>query len=210
MGEIAPTYFDQPNARKRIAAVIPECKIICTLRDPVARVYSQYKTWHRSGLVSGAFDFHKQHRRLGANGSYATNVSAWQKCFGADKVLVLLYDDLVSDRQAYLDCLCEFIDIPSIDIQNTRWRQEKTAEALELPRNLTLARVGGRLRTYLTRHHSLRLARHFESGKPLWRFLFAGGPRYPRLYSEMEARLRERFIPEIEELEDLLGRDLSG
>jgi hypothetical protein len=54
------------------------------------------------------------------------------------------------------------------------------------------------------------LAHHFESGKPLWRFLFAGGPRYPRLDPETEASLRQRFIPEIERLERLLGRELTA
>jgi hypothetical protein len=210
MGEIAPTYFDQSVARERIAEVIPDCKIVCTLRDPVARAYSHYKTWHRAGLISGPFDFQKQYRRLGANGSYADNVSAWRKYFGAENVLILLYDDLVTDRASYLENLCDFIDIAPIDLQDTRWDREKAAEALELPRNLTLARLGGRLRTYLTRRQSLRLAHHFESGKPLWRLLFAGGPRYPRLDPETEASLRQRFIPEIEELERLLGRDLTA
>src|SRR5271154_5339240 len=33
--EIAPTYFDSPQARERLKSHIPDCKIICTVRDPV-------------------------------------------------------------------------------------------------------------------------------------------------------------------------------
>ena len=29
----------------------PECRVICSLRDPVARVYSQYKAWSDSETV---------------------------------------------------------------------------------------------------------------------------------------------------------------
>lgn len=53
-GEIAPACFDHPEARERIAALIPHCRIVCTLRDPVARLYSQYKAWHRVGRLCAA------------------------------------------------------------------------------------------------------------------------------------------------------------
>jgi len=209
VGEIAPTYFDQPAARGRIATLIPDCKIVCSLRDPVERVYSQYKTWHRSGLVKESFDYDKHHKRLGANGSYASNVKAWQEAFGTENVLVQFYKDLVADRQSYLDAVCRFIGVPLIEVRETGWAEERVAAAEELPRSLTLARFGGRLRTWATRHPSLRLAGSMESGKPLWRFFFAGGPKYPRLDPNEEARLRERLKPEVEALENLLGRDLT-
>ena len=40
MGEIAPTYFSNRVVRERIKKHIPDCKIICTFRDPVERLYS--------------------------------------------------------------------------------------------------------------------------------------------------------------------------
>src|SRR5271170_2523129 len=36
LGEITPTYFDYPEAAARIAGNLPGCKIVCSLRDPVA------------------------------------------------------------------------------------------------------------------------------------------------------------------------------
>src|SRR5690349_11461994 len=42
-GEISPTYFYSVDARHRIAKLLPNAKIICTLREPVARLYSLYR-----------------------------------------------------------------------------------------------------------------------------------------------------------------------
>src|SRR5271156_1409540 len=46
-GEIAPSYFANTIARGRIRRDIPNCKIICTLRDPATRLYSQYRFQRR-------------------------------------------------------------------------------------------------------------------------------------------------------------------
>ena len=45
-GEVTPTYFSLAHVRERIARDLPGCKIVCTLRDPVARAWS----WYRLGL----------------------------------------------------------------------------------------------------------------------------------------------------------------
>jgi len=44
VGEICASYFENLQARERIHANMPGCKIICTLRDPVDRLYSYYKS----------------------------------------------------------------------------------------------------------------------------------------------------------------------
>ena len=44
----------------------------------------------------------------------------------------------------------------------------------------------------------------------LWRFCFGGGGPFAPLAPQVEARLRRFFTPEVEALEELLGRDLSA
>jgi hypothetical protein len=111
------------------------------LRDPVERVYSQYKTWHRSGLVRGPFDYDAQCRRLGANGSYASNVKAWREACGVENVLVQIYEDLESNQQAYLDTFCAFVGTSPIDLEKIKLSHRKVNPSQQSPRSLLLARI---------------------------------------------------------------------
>ncbi|HVI04483.1 MAG TPA: sulfotransferase domain-containing protein, partial [Sphingomicrobium sp.] len=49
LGEVCAAYFENPDARERIHLHVPNCKIICTLRDPVDRLYSYYKLMRQGG-----------------------------------------------------------------------------------------------------------------------------------------------------------------
>jgi Sulfotransferase domain len=211
LGEIAPTYFDHPEARQRIAALIARCRIIISLRDPVDRIYSQYKTWCSAGLLDDEpFDYQKQRSQLGASTSYAINLKAWREAFGKDNVLVVLYDDLRANPQAYLDSVCSFIGIAPIDLRNSRWADDPVNPALRRSGSMRLARAVQNLRDYLVRRGYARLGGLLIDGTPLWNLLHAGGKEYPRLSPETEAELRNLLRPEVEELELLLGRDLSA
>ena len=174
-GEIAPTYFDYPEAPSRSARHIPRCRIICTLRDPVERVYSQYKIWHRIGLITKPFDYARQRSQLAANNSYASNLTTWRQTFGKENVLVVLHQDLRADPQAYLDSICAFIGIAPIDLSLSSTGAEPVNPSRQTPRSMALARFARQLRDWLIRRRFWRLARLIESGTPLWRLFFTGG-----------------------------------
>lgn len=211
LGEIAPTYFDHPEARDRIAALVPRCRIIISLRDPVERIYSQYKTWCSAGLLNDEpFNYKKHHSQLGASTSYAFNVKAWRDAFGKDNVLVMLYDDMRADSQNYLDAVCSFIGIAPIDLRNSRWANDPVNPTLRKPGSMRLARSVQSFRDYLVRRGYARLGGLLIDGTPLWNLLHAGGEKYPPLSREIEAELRDLLRQEIEELELLLNRELSA
>jgi hypothetical protein len=44
----------------------------------------------------------------------------------------------------------------------------------------------------------------------IWRFSFRGGGEFGPLDPALDRQLRERFRPEVEALEEMLGRDLSA
>ncbi len=210
-GEIAPIYFDKPEARERIAADIPGCKIICTLRDPVERVYSHYRMVSSIGMVTDSFDYDAQHYRFGACGSYAFNIKAWRKTVGSDRVLVLLHDDLKADPQSFLNAVCAFIGIAPFDARNSERATMRVFSLTHKPRSPSLARRAVRLKSWLIqRQRFLRLAHVFEHSNPLSDFCFGGGPEFPPLDPATETRIRAIMRPEIEQLEKLLQRDLSA
>jgi len=208
-GEIAPTYFDHPEARSRIAAVIPRCRVICSLRDPVDRAYSHYKAWHRAGLLTGSFESIVERSWPAISANYVANLRAWQSMFGVENILVVLYDDLRASPQAYLDAVCEFIGIAQVDLSAVPRASEPINLSDRTARSLMLASMMLKLRDGLIRRRYQRLARLVEAGTPLWKLSFTGGRPYPALDPAFDAHLRRMLRSEIEDLESLLSRDLS-
>ena len=62
---------------------------------------------------------------------------------------------------------------------------------------------------WLQGHQAYGVSDLFERAG-IWDFCYGRGELYPRLTPEQEARLRERFLPEVEALEELLTIDLSA
>ncbi len=210
VGEIDPNYFDFPDAANRIAADIPGCRIVVTLRDPVDRVYSCYKMTHRIGLIDRPFDFDSQRETLAARSSYADSVVRWWNESGRDNVLILFYDDLNADPQNFVDQVCSFVGIASIRIGGSQFENNRINPSAEMPRSPRLARRVHRLRSVFRTHQWTRLSAMLQRGRPIADFVFSGGANYPPLDPALEKRLRDRFLPEVERLEKLLGRDLTS
>ena len=214
VGEIATTYFDSPAARERIKQNIPQCRIICTLRDPVRRLFSHYRQLRREGFLGNVTleQAIENHRKWDGPGNmfsvsrYAGHVRAWQQDFGHERVLAVLYDDLEADAQAYLDQVTRFIGIPDIDLGNSPVGAGKINEMNEAPRNYKLARRAREFREWLRKRKVYFIS---ERCDPLWNYCFGRGPAFPPMDPKVEASLREYFRPEVEALETLIGRDLT-
>ena len=54
--EMAPSYFFSEDARRRIAEAAGAARIVVTLRDPVARLYSLYKMRYSNGVFRWSFE----------------------------------------------------------------------------------------------------------------------------------------------------------
>jgi hypothetical protein len=126
-GEATPMYAFDPVARERLHDAVPEAKLIVIFRDPAKRAYSHY--WHavRDGhetldsfgealdqeeerLASGDRDDLIHHSYV-ARGHYIDQVEALIDLFGHDQLHVMLFDDLVADRQESLRDVFGFLDV---------------------------------------------------------------------------------------------------
>ena len=131
-GDISAKYCELPDEEiKRIRSNFPDVKIIITLRDPVEREWSRAKmnlckrTGRRVDEVSrdefiAEFNDPPQQQ---AN-DFASLIRSWSKAFGASQVLVLFYDELISDPLKYFETLCRFLGISEPDDTLTRQLKE--------------------------------------------------------------------------------------
>jgi hypothetical protein len=211
IGEMGATYFYSANARRRIASVIPHAKIICILRDPVARLYSLYSIRCASGTIRSSFrDALQRDRELIESSRYYFHLTGWIDTFGREQVLVLTYDQLVSDAQAFVDQICRFIGIAPFTIDPSLRKSKNASTDMRSPTLGRLSdvavRVGAALNTNDCRR-TLKLVRKLRINR--W-FLRDVPFTLPPLDAAFAEELRVRMLPEINALEGLLNTDLSS
>ena len=215
LGEITPTYFDFPEAPSRIAHDLHDYKIVCSLRDPVERIYSHYRLLRSEGWISRqsfveALEHHGtwSHRAgnlLGTN-RYALHLARWFRELGRDNVLVTFVDDLEKASQRYLDRITDFIGIARIELRQTGIGDKRINPRERAPLHPHLAARARRLRDAMERKH---LYRTIEFLRPFFRYCNGRGEFFLPLDPKTERMLRERFRPDVHALENLLQRDLS-
>jgi hypothetical protein len=149
------------------------------------------------------------HHRQPADGNrYATHLARWFDRLGRERVLVTFYDDLAADPQAYLDPITDFIGIARIDLAQARISDDGRNVAERAPRNRKLAQNARHVLFWLEERRVSPLIELLDKAG-VWRFCFGRGEVFAPLAPDVDARVRERFRPEVEALEKLIGRDLS-
>jgi sulfotransferase family protein len=136
-GEASPYYLFHPLAPRRIAAALPDTRLIAILRDPVDRAYSQYQFERRGGFEElpleqaldreperlageaermvnepGYESFAYRHHGYLARGRYAEQLERLYELVSPSRVLLLQSELLLADPNAVLDRVWRFLDLP--------------------------------------------------------------------------------------------------
>ena len=112
----------RPGSSSRIHAAYPDLRLICVLRDPVARAVSTARHLLQTGrvrsstsldalLVGEALPMAEPHGVL-PQGFHARHLRRYFALFGAERMWVLFYeDDLRDDPAGTLQPVCRFLGI---------------------------------------------------------------------------------------------------
>jgi hypothetical protein len=114
-GEASPGYTSpsHPEAAERIAALVPDARLVLLVRDPVARAVSQYRHHHAEGtetrpvaeaLLDPASQYLDRSR-------YAARLAPYLERFAPEQVHVLLQEDLLGRRRETLAGLYRFAGV---------------------------------------------------------------------------------------------------
>jgi hypothetical protein len=205
--EFCPSYFHLPEVKERVARVLPNCRIICTLRDPVERLYSSYRQARGLPGVKTFSDFlFRTEFAIGAS-RYATHLRRWFELFGRDNVIVLFNENLQVQPQHYLDAVCDFLEIGRIEL-SLRASRERINAPFSVPRSRLLGELSQSLIQKLQARRMYTVL-HWCQCVPLWRAIRDSGREHDLIPPDIEKYLGQTFLPEIEELEQLLNQDLS-
>lgn len=97
----------------RVKSVLGEnIRFVVLLRHPVKRAVSAYLHHHYNGALSGrSFKDCWQGDGIVHMGFYSRHLDAWLTEFEREKFHIRTYEQVVKDKQAYLDSLCRFFNI---------------------------------------------------------------------------------------------------
>lgn len=227
-GDRSTWYLYSERAAAEIRAFNPNARIIAMLREPVAMI----RSLHRHHVLRGQRDDlvrledalaaepeRRRGRRVPPNARFASSLlytdipryseqlERYFRCFGRERVQVILFDDLVSDPAGTYAGTLAFLGAdpaftPDFEVHNAGaptsrsplYRAWKATTLRYRARSL----VPEKLYTAIRERRRRRLARAAESA-----------PAMP-MSAELRNRLRKRFAAEVDRLEALLDRDLSA
>jgi Sulfotransferase family len=223
VGEGSVWYLYSEVAAAKIKEFAPQARIIVMLRNPVEMAYSL----HAQRLVSGAEDIGSFEEALATEGEraegrriprtafvvkgllyrqvvrYAAQVRRYFEVFGRDQVLVLFFEDFTADPAAAYRQVCEFLEIDPSHVPSFERVNQNTVVRSSLVRDLV------RFHPRVPRWKVLEpLRRRLRAHK---RALLKANQKVASrqtLPPALRKRLEAEFIPDVEELGRLVGRDL--
>jgi len=209
VGEVSPMYLECPQSADRIHRAVPNAKIICFLRHPVDRAYSDYLMYLRQRKLN--FD---PTRDLRADSRWARPDSHWMEIgkyyaplaryydrFSPDQIRVFLFDDLKRDALGVVQDVYRFLGVdPAFQPD------------FETPHNVGGMPASKLMESALTSRRLRTLVEPWiPQGAANWvrRLRTRNMRQPPSLPAALRAELTEYFREDIDRTGELIGRSLD-
>jgi len=141
-GEDTPFYFWRKDSAKRIFNLLPNCKIIIILRNPIDRAYSNYQLGKRTGWENLSFEetieIEKKQLKNGLIPSqfddlrsyliksiYSYQIKYWLDIFPKNQLKIISTEELSKNVKNTMSDLFKFLEISDYEIIKG---QEKKSE----------------------------------------------------------------------------------
>ena len=179
VGEGSPDYLFHPHAPARVARLLPTARCVVILRNPVDRAWSHYRQALARDFEPHTFEeaVEREEERLAgelermladeryhsparsfrsylARGRYMEQLERWLEHVPAERLLVLLTEDLEREPARTLERLATFLGLPGLP-------PAPGGEPIRAHRGVELGPMDPDLRTRLVEHfrpHNARLA----------------------------------------------------
>ena len=228
VGEFSTRYLASTRAPARVKKLIPDAKLIASLRRPADQIYSHYwhlrrQNFHGLDASSEAPSFEQaledMEGQLLTPAFYHRNLSNWLEYFDQSQIHIILYDDIESAPGRVIRDLYSFLEVdisfvPSAltpsHFQMRKGGIAETAFKEGLQRGIYTFLVKNVYRP-LKALLGVRRADKIKSTlrvREIMDFLFHG-TEYPCLPSKKREILSRRFDSDVRKLSSLLGRPLS-
>jgi len=115
IGEASNAYAKYPRFQgvpQRIATLIPEARLIYTVRDPIARIRSHYQTTAAQGTERAPFkDVVFENPIYLDYSRYALQIEQYLEYFPREQLFIITAEDLRDARQATIQKVYKFLEV---------------------------------------------------------------------------------------------------
>jgi hypothetical protein len=209
IGEASPIYPECPQAAERIRALIPDARLICSLRHPVDRAYSDYLMYLRRrgrrldparDLTAGAA-WARPDSRWMAVSRYHEQLARYFELFPRAQLHIVLSGDMKRHPVESIQGMYRFLGVnPSF------------TPDLDTPHNVGGTPASPLLEKVFTSHALKSVVEPWmpkAAANWLRRLRSRTMRKAPALPAELKAELTSRFRDDILRTSDLIGRSLD-
>jgi hypothetical protein len=230
LGEGSVSTLYSAPALSRAKACFPDAKFIVMVRNPVDLMRSYHArliymrqeneqnfetAWDLQdaraagrNIPRGCYDPRMlQYREVGSLGRYTSELF---NLVGRENCLVILYDDFTADTLATYRTVLDFLGLPYDGRTNFPRKNQHAGFKSAFLQDLYSGTIAGPLGRLIARQprHLARLARMTRSLRKNIRHHNRVTMKVPSLDPALASRLRDVFSDDVEQLAQLLGRDL--
>ena len=206
-GEASPGYICHPAAPARIHALLPDVKLILTVRDPIKRAISQY--WDNRRHLNEPLTFAQtldaylsDDYKLGkvgyfSRGVYMRYIRRYLEYFPRENLLILPFEEMLTDAEAFYKRIFTFLGVDEDFVSEDFDEAFNPTEVWKNPFYQMLIR-----RPRYQKRVPAKLRRLFYWGSKM-RF------SAPSIDEESRNKLVEFYKPWNDDLREFLGKELS-
>ena len=216
IGDISPLYLYAPKAAERIRARLPDARLVAILRNPIEQAFSHF-LYARARMIEplDSFDaaLDAEPERLRDHWQpmfqysdfprYAEQIRRFQSHFPPEQLKIFLYEDYRADPKGVLHQIFEFagVDASFVPALNQDANPGGDPRSRLLQAIIMRPNLLGSIAAFF-----LPLAVRRRIRDRISRLNVARAEFSPTARARLAAKLR----PDILELQEMLGRDLSG
>ena len=207
-GELTETYIFYDEIPQRIHALCPHVKIFSCLRNPVDRAFSAYNHLVRDGVLTCSFEqaLQEQEKILITDSMYYDHLRPYFSLFPKEQLHITLFEDVLADQKKYLFDLYSFLGVDPGYLPPDHGEKKNRTEQ---PRFPLLNKVMLISHLILRDLHLYRFLIPLKESRLVQKLRFKEQKGRPVMKEETRQQLQRVFRPQIEQLGELLERDVS-
>ena len=170
--EKTTNYFENSDALKRFARLLPDTKLVILLRNPVDRAYSNWLWSRKNGLETLPFEeaLRMEGKRPSplppersaarpfdylTRGQYGTFANAWIDALGRDRIGFYIFEQAISDPESFIASLQEFMSLDPLPWSALRTGRVNATDADKPMCRQTAVRLRERFRDEIENFHKI-------------------------------------------------------